>query len=60
HTVAGLIMEELQSITDVGDFIDYHGCRFEVVEKDGQRIARGKINRLPEEEKGKANIEKAV
>ena len=50
HTVAGLIMEELQSIPDVGDFIDYHGWRFEVVEKDGQRIARVKINRLPEEE----------
>ncbi|MDU4875689.1 MAG: ion transporter, partial [Neisseria subflava] len=29
---------------------DYHGWRFEVVEKDGQRIARVKINRLPEEE----------
>ena len=43
-------MEELQSIPDVGDFIDDHGWRFEVVEKDGQRIARVKINRLPEEE----------
>ncbi|QEY24357.1 TerC family protein [Neisseria animalis] len=49
HTVAGLIMEELQSIPDVGDFADYHGWRFEVVEKQGQRIERVKISKLPEE-----------
>ena len=49
HTVAGLIMEELQSIPDVGDFADFHGWRFQVVEKDGQRIERVKITRLPEE-----------
>lgn len=50
HTVAGLIMEELQSIPNVGDHIHYHGWRFEVVEKEGQRIERVKITRLPEEE----------
>lgn len=50
HTVAGLIMEELQSIPNVGDHIDFHGWRFEVVEKEGQRIERVKITRLPEEE----------
>nr|MBG8691033.1 hypothetical protein [Neisseria meningitidis] len=33
--VAGLIMEELQTIPDVGDFADFHGWRFEVVEKEG-------------------------
>ncbi|MCF7530339.1 TerC family protein [Neisseria lisongii] len=49
HTVAGLIMEELQSIPDVGDSIDFHGWRFEVTEKEGQRIERVKITRLPEE-----------
>ena len=49
HTVAGLIMEELQSIPDVGDFADFHGWRFQVVEKDGQRIERVKITKLPEE-----------
>ncbi|STZ76734.1 TerC family protein [Bergeriella denitrificans] len=49
HTVAGLIMEELQSIPDVGDFADYHGWRFEVIEKEGQRIERVKITKLPEE-----------
>ena len=50
HTVAGLIMEELQSIPDVGDFADYYGWRFEVTEKQGQRIERVKITRLSEEE----------
>ncbi len=49
HTVAGLIMEELQSIPDVDDFADFHGWRFQVVEKDGQRIERVKITKLPEE-----------
>lgn len=49
HTVAGLIMEELQSIPDVGDYADFHGWRFEVTEKEGQRIERVKITRLPEE-----------
>ncbi|CBN87023.1 MULTISPECIES: TerC family protein [Neisseria] len=49
HTVAGLIMEELQTIPDVGDFADFHGWRFEVLEKEGQRIERVRITRLSEE-----------
>lgn len=49
HTVAGLIMEELQSIPNVGDYADFCGWRFEVIEKEGQRIERVKIMRLPEE-----------
>ncbi|WP_107688605.1 TerC family protein [Neisseria wadsworthii] len=49
HTVAGLIMEELHTIPDVGDFISFHGWRFEVIEKEGQRIERVKITKLPEE-----------
>ncbi|MBF0804033.1 MULTISPECIES: TerC family protein [Neisseria] len=49
HTVAGLIMEELQSIPGIGDHIDFHGWRFEVTEKEGRRIERVKITRLPEE-----------
>ncbi|ASK27986.1 hypothetical protein BG910_09835 [Neisseria chenwenguii] len=49
HTVAGLIMEELQSLPDVGDSVNFHGWRFEVMEKEGQRIERVKISRLPEE-----------
>lgn len=48
HTVAGLMMEELQDIPDVGDFLDYGGWRFEVLAKEGQRIERVRVNRLPE------------
>ena len=48
HTVAGLIMEELQAIPDVGDYIDFYGWRFEVTEKEGQRIERVRISRAPE------------
>ena len=48
HTVAGLIMEELQAIPDVGDHIDFYGWRFEVTEKEGQRIERVRISRTPE------------
>lgn len=49
HTVAGLIMEELQSIPGVGDFVHFHGWHFEVIEKEGQRIERVKITQLSEE-----------
>ena len=48
HTVAGLIMEELQAIPDVGDYIDFYGWRFEVTEKEGQRIERVRISHSPE------------
>ncbi len=49
HTVAGLMMEELQDLPDVGATLDYYGWRFEVLEKEGQRIERVKISKLPEE-----------
>ena len=48
HTVAGLIMEERQAMPDVGDHIDFYGWRFEVTEKEGQRIERVRISRAPE------------
>lgn len=48
HTVGGLMMEEMQDIPDVGDFVDYCGWRLTVQEKDGQRIERVKIERISE------------
>ena len=48
HTVGGLIMEEMQDIPNVGDFVDYYGKRLIVLEKDGQRIERVKICSMPE------------
>ena len=49
HTVAGLIMEELENLPEVGESADYCGWRFEVLEKEGQRIEKVRISRLPEE-----------
>lgn len=46
HTVGGLIMEEMQEIPNVGDFVDYCGRRWTVIEKDGQRIERVKIDSI--------------
>jgi len=50
HTVAGLIMEELENLPEVGESTDYHGWRFTVLEKEGQRIERVQISRIAEEE----------
>ncbi|MDO5357243.1 MAG: TerC family protein [Conchiformibius sp.] len=57
HTVAGLILEELQKLPEVGEGADFCGWRFEVLEKDGHRIARVKISRLPEEDEAADNAE---
>ncbi|QRN41032.1 MAG: CBS domain-containing protein [Neisseriaceae bacterium] len=43
HSVAGLIMEELQQIPNIGDSIEYYGYTFKVLEKNGQKIERVKI-----------------
>ncbi len=50
HTVAGLIMEELETLPEVGEHMDFHGWRFEVLEKEGRRIERVKISKIPEPE----------
>ncbi len=46
HTVAGLMMEVLETIPDVGEGMDFHDWHFEVLEKTGQRIERVKITPL--------------
>lgn len=50
HTVAGLVLELLGDLPEVGDSVDYYGWHFEVLEKDGHKIERVLISRLPEEE----------
>ncbi|KLT73902.1 membrane protein [Neisseria arctica] len=50
HTVAGLMMEELQNIPEEGESVVFHGWRFEVVEKAGQRIERVRISPVIENE----------
>ncbi len=49
HTVAGLMMEELETIPDVGDYVDVYGYRFSVLSKDKHRIERIRISRAPED-----------
>ena len=36
----------MQEIPDVDDFIDYCGYRFTVIQKEGQRIERVKIEEI--------------
>ncbi|WP_038310563.1 TerC family protein [Kingella kingae] len=48
HTVAGLVLEEMGDLPEVGDAIEFHGWRFEVLEKDGHKIERVKIECVPE------------
>lgn len=48
HTVAGLVLELLGDLPEVGDSVDYYGWCFEVIEKEGHKIERIKITRLPE------------
>lgn len=49
HTVAGLILEQLGDLPEIGDSIDYQGWHFEVVEKDGHKIERVKLTKIVEE-----------
>ncbi len=54
HTVAGLIMEELEAIPEIGEGVEFHDWYFEVLEKNGQRIERVKITPLFDEEDEKS------
>lgn len=38
HTLGGLIMTHLGRIPVTGDYFDWHGYRFEVVDMDGRRV----------------------
>lgn len=46
NTVAGLVIHEAQIIPNVGQVFTFHGFRFEVVEKEGNRLTRFKIRKL--------------
>jgi putative hemolysin len=40
HTVAGMVLDELGRLPAVGEAVHFCGIRFEVIQMDGQRIAR--------------------
>jgi len=46
NTVAGLVIHEAQMIPTVGQVFSFHGFRFEVRERDGNRITVLRINAL--------------
>lgn len=46
NTVAGLVIHEAQMIPTKGQVFSFHGFRFEVVDKDQNRISTLKIRRL--------------
>jgi len=53
-TVGGFVMDQLGFIPRGGESFEYGGYRFSVVEMDGRRVARVKIQRLRETEEKKA------
>jgi putative hemolysin len=38
HTVAGFVLARFGRLPETGDYVDWHGWRFEVVDMDGRRI----------------------
>lgn len=48
ETLAGFVLSRLQRIPITGEFFDYDGRRFTVVEMDGHRIAKVRIEMLQE------------
>jgi CBS domain containing-hemolysin-like protein len=48
ETLAGFLLFRLGKIPGVGESVEYQGRRYTVLEMDGNRIARVKIEKLPE------------
>ncbi|HLX75516.1 MAG TPA: transporter associated domain-containing protein, partial [Terriglobales bacterium] len=48
ETLAGFVLSRVQKIPITGDSFDYDGRRFTVVEMDGHRIAKVRIEMLQE------------
>jgi putative hemolysin len=47
HTLGGLLLALLRRVPGVGDRIVFGGWRFEVLEMDGRRVARARVEREP-------------
>jgi MoxR-like ATPase len=46
NTIAGLVIHEAQAIPNEGQVFSFHGFRFEVLGRDGNRLTRLRIRRL--------------
>ncbi len=49
ETLAGFLLYRRGEIPSTGDYVDYNGRRYTVVEKERNRIARVRIEKLPEQ-----------
>ncbi len=47
HTLGGLLLALLRRVPRVGDRMVFAGWRFEVLEMDGRRVARARVEREP-------------
>jgi len=45
ETVAGLVLDEMGTLPDVGDVMSYEGWRIEIVDLDGRRIDQVLVSR---------------
>ncbi|MEO1069929.1 MAG: transporter associated domain-containing protein, partial [Cyanobacteria bacterium J06638_6] len=48
QTLAGFIIHQMGRIPTAGDFVEWEGLRFEVVDMDGRRVDKVLLNQLPE------------
>lgn len=46
NTIAGLVLYEAQSIPTAGQVFSFHGFRFEVLEREGNRLTRLRVRKL--------------
>jgi Mg2+/Co2+ transporter CorB len=46
NTVAGLVIHEAQAIPEAGQVFSFHGFRFEVMEREGNRLTRLRVRKL--------------
>ena len=46
NTIAGLVIHEAQTIPAPGQVFSFHGCRFEVLAREGNRLSRLRIRPL--------------
>jgi Mg2+/Co2+ transporter CorB len=47
NTVAGLIINELERIPDVGEHFNFYDTKFEIIEKNGSQITKIKLHLIP-------------
>lgn len=59
-TVAGLVINQLGHLPEVGESIDFGGLRFEVLEANERQVSRLRIQKLPQEDEVQAKQLEAV